>query len=144
MTDSAPTTPASARPADPALLGLIRSHGDLRADHMRAYREDADDADRLARQADELLARITAMLPAAADPDEAHALANLCLRAYTGQPPSYPGSRTPYVVVAIHGVSVAVQRRARDLYVHLDTSETEDKVVAVEINGGGEHDYALR
>lgn len=143
MTDSAPTM-ASARPVDPALLGLIRAYGDLRADHVRATREGTADAGRLAGQADELLARITAMLPPAADPDETEVLANLCLRTYSDQPPSYPGSRTPYVVVDIHGVSVALQRRARDLYVHVDTSETDDQVVAFEINGGGENDYALR
>lgn len=55
-----------------------------------------------------------------------------------------PGDRTPYHVVDLHGVSIGVKRREHDLYVHVDTTETPDEVVAVEINGGGECDHQVR
>jgi hypothetical protein len=130
-------TPAE---ANPALPGLIERYGDLRADHERAQRLGDPDQQRLEQQAGELFARITAMLRPA-DPNAAtDALAGLNLRAYHDD----PTARTPHVVVDLHGVSLGVQRRASDLYVHIDTSETPDKVVAVEINGGGENDYATR
>jgi hypothetical protein len=51
------------------------------------------------------------------------------------------GDRTDYVVLDVHGVSIGVQRRARDLYLHADTSETGDQSIAFEINGGGEIDH---
>jgi hypothetical protein len=44
-------------------------------------------------------------------------------------------------VLDLHGVSIGVQRRPDALYVHLDTSETNDTMIAVEINGGGEHEH---
>ncbi|MDI6101185.1 hypothetical protein QLQ12_21455 [Actinoplanes sp. NEAU-A12] len=51
------------------------------------------------------------------------------------------GDRTDYVVLDVHGVSIGVQRREGDLYLHADTSETNDAVIAFEINGGGEIDH---
>jgi hypothetical protein len=51
------------------------------------------------------------------------------------------GDRTDYVVLDVHGVSIGVLRRKRDLYLHADTSETDDAVIAFEINGGGEIDH---
>jgi len=74
-------------------------------------------------------------------PAETGALAALRLRAYTDREPE---DVTDYVVVDLHGVSIGVKRRSRDLYLHVDTSETPDEVVAVEINGGGEIDYPVR
>jgi hypothetical protein len=76
-----------------------------------------------------------------AGPAVAQALAALRLRVHDDQE---PGDRTDYVVVDLHGVSIGVKRRAHDLYLHIDTSETPDEVVAVEINGGGEIDYPVR
>jgi hypothetical protein len=136
---SAPMLATPAK-ANPALPGLIERYGDLRADHARAQRLGNPDQQRLERQASELFARITAMLRPAEPSAATDALAGLNLRAYHGDPTAC----TPYVVVDLHGVSVGVQRRACDLYVHVDTSETPDQVVAVEINGGGENDYATR
>ena len=68
------------------------------------------------------------------------ALAALRLRVWEHRE---PGDRTDYAVLDLYGVSIGVKRRDRDLYVHVDTSETPDQVVAVEINGGGEHDYPV-
>lgn len=134
--------PMLATPAvtDPALPGLVERYGDLRADHMRAYRQGDPDQHRLERQATELLARITDMLRPAEPSAATEALHGLNLRAYHDD----PTASTTYVVVELHGASIGVQRRAHDLYVHVDTSETPDQVVAVEINGGGEHDYPTR
>jgi hypothetical protein len=69
-------------------------------------------------------------------------LAALNPRAYDDQ--GEPGDRTAYHVVDLHGVSIGVRRRQHDLYVHIDTTETPDELVAVEINGGGEHDHPAR
>jgi hypothetical protein len=131
---------ATAAETDAALPGLIERYGDLRADHMRAYRQGDPDQHRLGRQADEPFARITEMLRPAERSAATDALHGLNLRAYHDD----PTAGTTYVVVDLHGASIGVQRRARDLYVHIDTSETPDQVVAVEINGGGEHDYPTR
>lgn len=54
------------------------------------------------------------------------------------------GDRTDYVVLDIHGVSIGVQRCASDLYLHADTSETDDTLIAFEVNGGGESDHPTR
>ncbi len=139
MTLPAPTITAT-RETDPSLLGLIERYGDVRADHMRAYRQGDLSQGRLERRAGELFARIAAMLRPADATAATDALAALNPRAYDDD----PTARTAYVVVDLHGVSVGVQRRAHDLYVHVDTSETPDQVVAVEINGGGENDYPTR
>jgi hypothetical protein len=69
------------------------------------------------------------------DPLLSDVLRELCLRVY----PAAPGSAdSDYIVLDLHGVSIGVQRRPDALYVHLDTSETNDTMIAVEINGGGE------
>jgi hypothetical protein len=54
------------------------------------------------------------------------------------------GDRTDYVVLDVHGVSIGVLRRERDLYLHADTTETDDAVIAFEVNGGGESDHLTR
>ncbi len=68
----------------------------------------------------------------------------LKLRTYTDEHgPSYPGALSEYVVVdLVEGVSTAMQRRADDLYVHVDTTEAPDAVIDFEINsiGGGTFD----
>lgn len=69
----------------------------------------------------------------------AQVLVNLNLRVYPGN--TSCGDRTVYAVVELHGVSVAVQRRCSDLYVHVDTSESGDLVIALEVNGTGEVDH---
>lgn len=84
------------------------------------------------------LDRAAALLPPGPAAD---ALAGLHLRVYAADE---PGDRTAYVVLDLHGASVGVKRRASDLYLHVDTSETPDQVLAVEINGGGEHEYPVR
>ncbi|GAA4442582.1 hypothetical protein [Phytohabitans houttuyneae] len=131
--------PITAQPAafDPSLPGLVRHYGDLRADLARAARR--DEQARLNGQAAELYARITAMLHPGERTVATDALAALNLRAYPGG----PGDLTAYVVVDVHGVSIGVRRRTRDLYVHLDTTETPDSVLAVEVNGGGETDIPI-
>jgi hypothetical protein len=81
-------------------------------------------------------------LPAPAGGEVLRALlATLNARAYDGDE---PGTCTPYYVVDLHGVSIGVKRRTRDLYVHIDTTETPDRTIAIEINGGGEHDHPAR
>ncbi|MFI1989719.1 hypothetical protein [Actinoplanes sp. NPDC020271] len=57
----------------------------------------------------------------------------------------YPTSsaNSDYVVLDIHGVSIALQRRRDALYLHLDTTETADERIAYEVNGCGENDYEL-
>ncbi|WP_431945494.1 hypothetical protein [Micromonospora marina] len=72
------------------------------------------------------------------DPVCVEVLTRLNLRIYPGE----PGDRTDHVVLDVHGVSIGVQRRADDLYLHADTTETGDQLVAFEINGGGEVDHA--
>jgi hypothetical protein len=69
----------------------------------------------------------------------AEVLTRLKLRVYTGD--AQAGDRTGYVVLDIHGVSVGVQRRVDDLYLHADTTETDDRLIAFEVNGGGETDH---
>ncbi|PSK65567.1 hypothetical protein B0E53_02468 [Micromonospora sp. MH33] len=64
-------------------------------------------------------------------------LTRLNLRIYSAE----PGDRTAYVVLDVHGVSIGVKRRADDLYLHVDTTETGDQLIAVEINGYGETDH---
>nr|WP_203761676.1 hypothetical protein [Actinoplanes deccanensis] len=68
-------------------------------------------------------------------------LRGLNLRIYPGRPAD--GDRSDYVVLDLNGVSIGVQRRAKALYLHADTTETSDKAVAFEVNGGGENDYPL-
>ncbi|RIV29794.1 hypothetical protein [Micromonospora radicis] len=71
------------------------------------------------------------------DPVYAKVVGRLNLRVYPGE----PGDRTAYVVLDVHGVSIGVKRRASDLYLHADTTETDDRLIAFEINGGGEIDH---
>ncbi|MBT8225027.1 MAG: hypothetical protein HKP61_00445 [Dactylosporangium sp.] len=70
------------------------------------------------------------------EPVLAEVLANLNLRVYPGD--ARRGDRTAYVVIDLHGVSIGLRRRCFDLYLHLDTTDTEDRLIAFEINGGGE------
>ena len=72
------------------------------------------------------------------EPALAHVLSGLNLRIYRRDHAA--GDRTDYVVLDIHGVSIGVQRRSSDLYLHADTTETDDQTIAFEINGGGETD----
>ena len=74
-------------------------------------------------------------------PQLADVLASLNLRIYRRDHAA--GDRTDYVVLDMHGVSIGVLRRARDLYLHADTSETGDQTIAFEINGGGEIDHPI-
>lgn len=67
------------------------------------------------------------------DPVCAEVLAALNLRIYPGN--AGAGDRTSYVVLDVHGVSIGVKRRAGDLYLDADTTETDDRVIAFEING---------
>ena len=75
------------------------------------------------------------------DPIISDVLRNLHLRVY-------PGDRTTgasdYVVLDLHGVSIGAMRRANDFYLHADTTDTTDRVIAVEVNGLGEHDHPTR
>ncbi|MEU8159489.1 hypothetical protein [Micromonospora parva] len=71
------------------------------------------------------------------DPVCVEVLTRLNLRVYPGE----PGDRTAYVVLDVHGVSIGVKRRADDLYLHADTTETDDRLIAFEINGYGETDH---
>ncbi|MEU8182046.1 hypothetical protein AB0B86_14910 [Micromonospora sp. NPDC049047] len=73
----------------------------------------------------------------AVDPVCVEVLTRLNLRIYPGE----PGDRTAYVVLDVHGVSIGVKRRADDLYLHADTTETDDRYIAFEINGHGETDH---
>ncbi|GAB3076406.1 hypothetical protein [Micromonospora schwarzwaldensis] len=72
-----------------------------------------------------------------ADPVCVEVLTRLNLRVYPGE----PEDRTAYVVLDVHGISIGVQRRAHDLYLHVDTTETDDRLIAFEINGSGEIDH---
>jgi hypothetical protein len=89
------------------------------------------------RRLSEALAALGPIEPAITD-----VLAALNLRIYRRDHAA--GDRTDYVVLDVHGVSIGVLRRARDLYLHADTSETDDAVIAFEVNGGGESDHATR
>ncbi|WBB53867.1 hypothetical protein [Verrucosispora sp. WMMD573] len=71
------------------------------------------------------------------DPVCAEVITRLNLRVYPGE----SGDRTAYVVLDVHGVSIGVKRRAGDLYLHADTTETDDRLIALEVNGGGEIDH---
>ncbi|NIL44055.1 hypothetical protein HCB17_25290 [Salinispora arenicola] len=71
------------------------------------------------------------------DPVCAEVLTRLNLRVYPGE----AGDRTAYVVLDVHGVSIGVKRRAAGLYLHADTTDTDDRLIAFEINGGGETDH---
>jgi hypothetical protein len=87
-------------------------------------------------------ARLAAALAALGplDPVLAQVITGLHVRVYPGDVSA--GDRTGYVVVDIHGVSIGVQRRAGDLYLHADTTETPDRSIAFEVNGGGETDHS--
>jgi hypothetical protein len=74
------------------------------------------------------------------DPALADVVRALNLRIY---PSDAADDRTRYVVLDIHGVSVGLKRRAHDLYLHIDTTETGDHLVAFEANGGGEIDHDI-
>jgi hypothetical protein len=69
------------------------------------------------------------------------ALTHLRLRVYHRD--AEAGDRTDYVVLDMHGVSIGVKRRAGDLYLHVDTTETDDTLIAFEINGTGEVDHSI-
>ncbi|MEU5552136.1 hypothetical protein ABZ738_20400 [Micromonospora sp. NPDC047793] len=73
------------------------------------------------------------------DPVCAEVIGRLNLRVYPGE----PGDRTAYVVLDLHGVSIGLKRRADDLYLHADTTETDDRLIAFEVNGGGEVDHPI-
>jgi hypothetical protein len=74
-----------------------------------------------------------------ADPLCAAVPTHLNLRLYPAPPDDT--TATAYVVLDIHGVSLGLQRRSTDLYLHADTTETGDRCIAFEINGGGEIDH---
>jgi hypothetical protein len=76
------------------------------------------------------------------DPALAAVLRELNLRIYPGHPGV--GDLSDYVVLDVHGVSLGVQRRTGDLYLHADTTETPDHTIAFEVNGTGEHDHPTR
>ncbi|MEV8515898.1 hypothetical protein [Dactylosporangium sp. NPDC051484] len=76
------------------------------------------------------------------DPHHAGVLHHLNVRVYPPEPAA--AGSTGYVVLDVHGVSVGVQRRANDLYLHIDTTDTPDRVIAFEINGLGETDHPTR
>ena len=76
------------------------------------------------------------------EPVLADVLDHLNLRIYP--PNRAAGDRSAYVVLDLYGVSIGLQRRAADLYLHADTTETDDDLVAFEINGGGEIDHPTR
>jgi hypothetical protein len=63
-------------------------------------------------------------------------LTDLNLRVYPGD--ARRGDRSAYVVLDVHGVSIALQRRCFDLYAHVDTSESGDRLISFEVNGTGE------
>ena len=76
------------------------------------------------------------------DPVIADVLRNMHLRVYPGQPGD--GDRSDYIVLDLHGVSIGARRREHDFYLHADTTETPDRVIAFEVNGLGEHDHPTR
>ncbi|GLZ01900.1 hypothetical protein [Actinoplanes sp. NBRC 103695] len=76
------------------------------------------------------------------DPVIANVLRDLHLRVYPGQPGD--GDRSDYIVLDLHGVSIGALRREHDFYLHADTTETPDRVIAFEVNGSGERDHPVR
>jgi len=76
------------------------------------------------------------------DPVIAEVLRNLHLRVYPGQPGE--SDRSDYIVLDLHGVSIGARRREHDFYLHADTTETNDRLIAFEVNGSGEHDHPTR
>ena len=76
------------------------------------------------------------------DPVIADVLRNLNLRVYPINRAT--GAVTDYVVLDLHGVSIGALRRHHDFYLHADTTETNDRIIAFEINGSGEHDQPTR
>ncbi len=76
------------------------------------------------------------------DPVIADVLRNLHLRVYPINRAC--GAVTDYVVLALHGVSIGALRRDHDFYLHADTTETTDRIIAFEVNGLGEHDHPTR
>ena len=76
------------------------------------------------------------------DPVIADVLRNLHLRVYPVNRAT--GAVTDYVVLDLHGVSNGAMRRAHDFYLHADTTETTDRIIAFEVNGFGEHDHPTR
>jgi hypothetical protein len=76
------------------------------------------------------------------DPVIADVLRNMHLRVYPGH--QAEGECNDYIVLDLHGVSIGARRRVSDFYLHVDTTETNDRVIAVEVNGGGEHDLPIR
>lgn len=76
------------------------------------------------------------------DPVIADVLRNLHLRVYPINRAT--GAVTDYIVLDLHGVSIGALRREHDFYLHADTTETNDRIIAFEINGSGEHDHPTR
>ncbi|OJF13136.1 hypothetical protein [Couchioplanes caeruleus] len=88
--------------------------------------------------------RLTAALRALGpvEPALADVLDHLNLRLYPRDHTA--GDHSAYVVLDLHGVSLGAQRRAGGLYLHADTSESDDDLIHFEINGGGEADHPTR
>jgi hypothetical protein len=76
------------------------------------------------------------------DPVIADVLRHLHLRVYPINRAT--GAVTDYIVLDLHGVSIGALRREHDLYLHADTTETPDRIIAFEVNGLGEHDHPTR
>ncbi|GAA3346583.1 hypothetical protein GCM10020358_58120 [Amorphoplanes nipponensis] len=76
------------------------------------------------------------------DPVIADVLRNLHLRVYPINRDT--GAATDYIVLDLHGVSIGALRRQHDFYLHADTTETNDRIIAFEVNGLGEHDHPTR
>ena len=83
------------------------------------------------------LALISDLAPVIAD-----VLRNLHLRVYPINRTT--GAITDYIVLDLHGVSIGALRRDHDFYLHADTTETSDRIIAFEVNGLGEHDHSTR
>ncbi len=75
------------------------------------------------------------------DPVIADVLGGMHLRVYPGH--TAEGDRSDYIVLDLHGLSIGA-RRQNDFYLHADTSETSDRIIAFEVNGSGEHDHPTR
>ncbi len=67
----------------------------------------------------------------------------LCTCASTPARPA-EGERSDYIVLDLHGVSIGARRRHNDFYLHADTTETNDRIIAFEVNSSGEHDHPTR
>ncbi len=76
------------------------------------------------------------------DPVIGNVLRSLHLRVYPGQ--TAEGERSDYIVLDLHGVSIGARRRHNDFYLHADTTETNDRIIAFEVNSSGEHDHPTR